>query len=265
VYDTIIPRTVRLSEAPGFGQPITVYDPRSSGAKRYRELAGEVAQKEPADEPVPVMDSLPSVILPPIEPVPMTAPRPLPERPDKPTAPVSSETGGDGNALADWAAEEVPDEGEARELKMVGGWAGGETTREEGSAVDSVEAVGQVGGPVHTTAAGGRGSVDTKAAPPAKPEVKVQPRPAVDETPTDQPFEEPIEEHPSEVNPAEHERAGLEPAQRRLAEHPPEEPSERPQERARADGRAGEQDMESSPEDEDQKRRWSLFRRGGKG
>src|SRR5207248_7342152 len=32
VYDTIIPRTVRLSEAPGFGQPITVFDPASRGA-----------------------------------------------------------------------------------------------------------------------------------------------------------------------------------------------------------------------------------------
>ena len=32
VYDVVIPRTVRLSEAPGFGQPITVYDPRSKGA-----------------------------------------------------------------------------------------------------------------------------------------------------------------------------------------------------------------------------------------
>src|SRR5207248_4577215 len=32
VYDTVIPRTVRLSEAPGFGKPITVYDPSSRGA-----------------------------------------------------------------------------------------------------------------------------------------------------------------------------------------------------------------------------------------
>ena len=31
VYDVIIPRTVRLSEAPGFGQPITVYDPKLPG------------------------------------------------------------------------------------------------------------------------------------------------------------------------------------------------------------------------------------------
>ncbi len=38
----IIPRTVRLSEAPSFGQPITVFDPDSRGANAYRELAKEV-------------------------------------------------------------------------------------------------------------------------------------------------------------------------------------------------------------------------------
>ncbi len=37
-----IPRTVRLSEAPSFGQPITVYDPNSNGAKAFRALAKEV-------------------------------------------------------------------------------------------------------------------------------------------------------------------------------------------------------------------------------
>jgi chromosome partitioning protein len=42
VYETIIPRSVRLSEAPGFGEPITVYDPRSRGAECYRALAREV-------------------------------------------------------------------------------------------------------------------------------------------------------------------------------------------------------------------------------
>ena len=47
VYDVIIPRTVRLSEAPGFGQPITVYDPRSRGAQTYRQLAAEVASRPP--------------------------------------------------------------------------------------------------------------------------------------------------------------------------------------------------------------------------
>src|SRR5690554_6904026 len=42
VYKTIIPRNVRLSEAPSFGQPITVYDSSSKGALAYRELAKEV-------------------------------------------------------------------------------------------------------------------------------------------------------------------------------------------------------------------------------
>jgi chromosome partitioning protein len=39
---TKIPRTVRLAEAPSFGQPITVFDPRSKGAKAYRQLAEEI-------------------------------------------------------------------------------------------------------------------------------------------------------------------------------------------------------------------------------
>ena len=38
----VIPRTVRLSEAPSFGQPITVYDPKSKGAMSFRALAEEV-------------------------------------------------------------------------------------------------------------------------------------------------------------------------------------------------------------------------------
>lgn len=43
VCRTIIPRTVRLSEAPSFGQPITVFDATSRGAVAYRELAKEVS------------------------------------------------------------------------------------------------------------------------------------------------------------------------------------------------------------------------------
>jgi chromosome partitioning protein len=42
VYKTMIPRNVRLSEAPSFGKPIVLYDPHSSGAESYRELAREV-------------------------------------------------------------------------------------------------------------------------------------------------------------------------------------------------------------------------------
>jgi chromosome partitioning protein len=45
VFQTRIPRTVRLAEAPGFGQPITVFDPASRGALAYRRLATEVLQR----------------------------------------------------------------------------------------------------------------------------------------------------------------------------------------------------------------------------
>jgi chromosome partitioning protein len=47
VCRSIIPRTVRLSEAPSFGQPITVFDPSSRGAVAYRELAKEVSDGAP--------------------------------------------------------------------------------------------------------------------------------------------------------------------------------------------------------------------------
>ncbi|MDN5325334.1 MAG: chromosome partitioning protein [Moorella sp. (in: firmicutes)] len=42
VFKSIIPRNVRLSEAPSHGQPINLYDPRSRGAEAYQELAREV-------------------------------------------------------------------------------------------------------------------------------------------------------------------------------------------------------------------------------
>ncbi|NLY54517.1 MAG: ParA family protein [Firmicutes bacterium] len=42
VFKTIVPRNVRLSEAPSFGQPIIIYDPKSKGAEVYSELAREV-------------------------------------------------------------------------------------------------------------------------------------------------------------------------------------------------------------------------------
>jgi chromosome partitioning protein len=42
VYRSVIPRNVKLSEAPSFGKPIVLYDPHSTGADRYRDLAREV-------------------------------------------------------------------------------------------------------------------------------------------------------------------------------------------------------------------------------
>ena len=46
IYKTIIPRNVRLAEAPSYGQPITLYDTISAGAEAYRLLAEEVINRE---------------------------------------------------------------------------------------------------------------------------------------------------------------------------------------------------------------------------
>jgi chromosome partitioning protein len=50
VYGSIIPRNVRLSEAPSHGKPIHVYDGRSTGANAYRELAAEFIEWNEDDE-----------------------------------------------------------------------------------------------------------------------------------------------------------------------------------------------------------------------
>lgn len=46
IYKTIIPRNVRLAEAPSYGMPINLYDTRSVGAESYRFLADEVLHRE---------------------------------------------------------------------------------------------------------------------------------------------------------------------------------------------------------------------------
>ena len=46
VYKTIIPRNIRLAEAPSYGQPINLYEPKSAGAEAYRLLAREVAERK---------------------------------------------------------------------------------------------------------------------------------------------------------------------------------------------------------------------------
>ena len=45
VFDTVVPRSVRLAEAPSHGLPIALYDPASRGAAAYRQLAGEVGAR----------------------------------------------------------------------------------------------------------------------------------------------------------------------------------------------------------------------------
>jgi len=45
VFDTVIPRSIRLSEAPSFGKPVTLYDPNGRGTNAYRWLAKEVIER----------------------------------------------------------------------------------------------------------------------------------------------------------------------------------------------------------------------------
>lgn len=46
VYDTVIPRNVRVSEAPSFGKPVLLYDHRCAGSEAYIHLAGEMLRRE---------------------------------------------------------------------------------------------------------------------------------------------------------------------------------------------------------------------------
>ena len=46
VYETIIPRNVRVSEAPSFGKPVLLYDVNCAGSQAYLKLASEVIQRE---------------------------------------------------------------------------------------------------------------------------------------------------------------------------------------------------------------------------
>lgn len=46
VFTTVIPRSIRLAEAPSFGKPILMYDPRSRGAESYIKLAKEILENE---------------------------------------------------------------------------------------------------------------------------------------------------------------------------------------------------------------------------
>lgn len=46
IYKTIIPRNIRLAEAPSYGMPIQMYDPKSAGAEAYMQLADEVIKRK---------------------------------------------------------------------------------------------------------------------------------------------------------------------------------------------------------------------------
>ena len=45
LFETVIPRSIRLAEAPSYGLSIAEYDPRSNGATAYQKLVGELAAR----------------------------------------------------------------------------------------------------------------------------------------------------------------------------------------------------------------------------
>jgi len=51
LYQTVIPRNVRLAEAPSHGKPVALYDPRSRGTEAYFELAGEFLARNHIESP----------------------------------------------------------------------------------------------------------------------------------------------------------------------------------------------------------------------
>ncbi|HLH32477.1 MAG TPA: ParA family protein [Terriglobia bacterium] len=53
VFQTVIPRSIRIAEAPSFGKPILAYDPRSKGAESYIQLAKEILDHEQTGQPTP--------------------------------------------------------------------------------------------------------------------------------------------------------------------------------------------------------------------
>ncbi len=62
VYKTVIPRNIRLSEAPSFGKPVIQYDPHCAGSVAYRELAREMVERENAREgAAPALPGSPAV------------------------------------------------------------------------------------------------------------------------------------------------------------------------------------------------------------
>jgi len=73
VFKTVIPRTVRLSEAPSYGQPIIHYDKHSAGAMAYRALAKEFLKRQPAERAA-ILSATPS----PSEPQPSAPVQPPP-------------------------------------------------------------------------------------------------------------------------------------------------------------------------------------------
>jgi chromosome partitioning protein len=93
-FRTIIPRTVRLSEAPSYGQPITVFDPSSRGARAYQRLSSELTQRlglRTTSAGTSALDRLLGTASAPGEDGPMPPPPPSTEAPDLTPRPLPTD------------------------------------------------------------------------------------------------------------------------------------------------------------------------------
>jgi chromosome partitioning protein len=231
VYGVIIPRTVRLSEAPGFGQPITAYDPKSKGAEAYRALASEVALRPPPEAPMAPFDEMPIAVLAPM------------------------------NHASPEEVERVPDVGD-------GGAVGGIRQVEDGAAVISPGPRDEEElepGPSQA-ASGPPVETSPRVEPPATGRVEPHPEPAEEDL-----WEEPPPEPEPRVKPPSSPARPGELPHRRVVvidENPDidiepsrEEPATPPDAGDQHDGLAG---IGATLDDEgSRKRRWRMFRKGG--
>jgi chromosome partitioning protein len=243
VYQTIIPRTVRLSEAPGFGQPITVYDSHSKGAQSYRALAREVASRMPDESPLPNVDDVPSVVIPPPEAQPGRAPRPLVGPEDVPShnpvrEPIVPE-------VAPASVAEAPPEDEApTEPTAVPGDEDGLATPDPGGEPDA-DLSDEVPGPVAEappTAAGGSGP---------EPDAEAEPAPAA---------ADPAADAGAVSNPSEESAPTVDHGSRDVSEDLADLNGDRTQAEPQDEMQL---DRGGSIEPGEKKRRRGLFRRGG--
>jgi chromosome partitioning protein len=68
LFQTVIPRNVRLAEAPSHGKPVALYDPRSRGTEAYFELAGEYLARNQMESPRSLERKSAAALAPPLPP-----------------------------------------------------------------------------------------------------------------------------------------------------------------------------------------------------
>ena len=262
VYDVIIPRTVRLSEAPGFGQPITVYDAKSKGAEAYRQLAQEVALRPPPDSPMPAFDQMPIAVMPPME---------------KEVA-VEEPPAGEARLESNGRSPETAEEPKTPEESVVEV----DTEPSTGEAAETAPAPEKPAPRPHSGTT--RPSARVSTEPPA-PEPEPQPAAAEPEPEVETPPQVVASSHPSPGDDDEWEDPAPQPEPRVKPPSRPPPPGELPQRRVVVIDEHSEIDIEAGQEapppppgehpegmadigatlDEEhtQKKRWRMFRRGG--